>query len=46
MELNPTENVGRMESIRKYSDLIKQIPVYNQSAIIKKDTWERFSNIK
>lgn len=33
-----------MESIREYSNLIKHIPVYNQSAIIKKDTWERFSN--
>ena len=35
-----------MESITKYSDLIKQIPVNNQSSIIRKTTWERFSNIK
>ena len=35
-----------MESIREYSNLIKHIPVNNQSAIIKKDTWERFSNVK
>lgn len=35
-----------MESISKYCELIKYIPVYNQSTVIKKDTWERFSNIK
>ena len=32
-----------MESIRVYRDLINRIPVNNQSAMIKKDVWERFS---
>ena len=35
-----------MESIKEYCDLIKQIPVYKQSAQIKKTTWERFSNTR
>lgn len=35
-----------MKTIKEYSDLIRHIPVYNQSAIIKQDIWERFSNIK
>ena len=32
-----------MESIRVYRDLINRIPVNNQSAMIKKDVWERIS---
>ena len=32
-----------METIRNYSDLIKQIPVYCQSTIVKKSVWGRFS---
>ncbi len=32
-----------METLKNYSDLIKLIPVFNQSAVIKKDVWDRIS---
>ena len=31
-----------MDSIKKHKELIKQIPVDNQSSSIKKEVWDRF----
>ena len=33
-----------MESIKEHSDLIKLIPVNNQSTIIKKKVWGKYSD--